>query len=168
MEWFQWIAQVQNEETSIMMLFHMPHNAIYAIHTMPFMQENTIFGQLMADPQLGQVRLHRMPILPSQCHLCNMRMPFMQPMPIVQIRKCHLCTQCQLCAQCHLCMLHNTKYASGAQVALLHIWHCEWHCVMSYYAREVQQYSTFITKKLNLTLHDFQGGAYRREQLGYC
>ena len=75
-----------------------------------------------------------MPILPSQCHLCNMRMPFMQPMPIVQIRKCHLCTQCQLCAQCHFCMLHNAKYASGAQLALLHIWHCEWHCVMSYYA----------------------------------
>ena len=44
---------VLNEETSIMMLLHMPHNAIYAIHTMPFMQENTIFGQLMADPQLG-------------------------------------------------------------------------------------------------------------------
>ena len=61
-------------------------------------------------------------------------MPFMQTMPFVHVSQCHLCTQCQLCAQCHLCMLHNANYASGAQLALLHIWHCVWHCVMLYYA----------------------------------
>ena len=98
------------------------------------MRGNTICDQIVFNPQLGYLRLQRMPILPSQCHLCKRRMPFMQTMPFVHMSQCHLCTQCQLCAQCHLCMLYHTNYASGAQLALLHIWHCEWHCVMLYYA----------------------------------
>ena len=115
-------------------IFDHSHNAIYASHTMPFMRWNTICNQICVNPQLGYLRLQRMPILPSQCHLCKMRMPFWQTMPFVHVSQCHLCTQCQLCAQCHLCMLHNANYASGAQLALLHIWHCVWHCVMLYYA----------------------------------
>ena len=103
-------------------------------HTMPFMRWNTFCEQIDVDPQLGYLRLQRIPILHSQCHLCKWRMPFIQTMPIMHSTQCHLCTQCQLCGQCHLCMLHNANYASGAHLALLHIWHCEWHSVMLYYA----------------------------------
>ena len=105
----------------------------------------TICDQIVFNPQLGYLRLQRMPISPSQCHLCKRRMPFMQTMPFVHLSQCHLCTQCQLCAQCHLCMLYNANYASGAQLALLHIWHCEWHCVMLYYASSSQLFMSKAT-----------------------
>ena len=105
-----------------------------AFCTMPNMHLGIIHYQYLVNRRLGYIRLEKMPILPSQCHLCGMRMPFMQAMPIVQITQCHLCTQCQLCAQCHLCKAQNTKCVSGAQLALLHIWHCECHCVMLFYA----------------------------------
>ena len=53
--------------------------------------------------------------------------------------------------QCHLCVSHyrwcgidcmivslklpkHLRKILDAHLALLHIWHCEWHCVMSYYA----------------------------------
>ena len=75
----------------------------------------------------------------------------MQTMPFVHISQCHLCTQCQLCAQCHLCMLYNANYASGAQLALLHIWHCEWHCVMLYYALHSMQW---VIPKIICSFHD--------------
>ena len=83
---------------------------------------------------LWMVNQHPMPILASQCQLCIQTMPNVQTMPIVCPVQCHVCTQCQLCTQCHLCMLHNAKYATGTQLALLHNWHCKWHCLIVNYA----------------------------------
>ena len=74
----------------------------------------------------------------------------MQTMPFMNTTQCHLCTQCQLCVQCHLCMLDNANYASGAHLALLHIWHCEWHCVMLYYASACQQTKDVAGKFANV------------------
>ena len=60
-----------------------------AFCTMPNMHLGIIHYQYLVNRRLGYIRLEKMPILPSQCHLCGMRMPFMQAMPIVQIQHNH-------------------------------------------------------------------------------
>ena len=112
-------------------------NAKYAGNancTMPIVLMITVFCLWMVNQQLGYLRLHPMPILLSQCQLCIKTMPNVQTMPYVCPIQCHLCTQCQLCTQCHLCILHNAKYVTGKQLALLHNWHCKWHCLIVNYA----------------------------------